>query len=249
MFAGPCFCRRTDSSYGVRDVRGGGDPPQNKAIQRRQRRAEGPLDVDHQNDTLPIRLVPHLMSARVVKDEAPALFPSPGFASDRNPAETRRPRDPHAKMIAEQSLVKTPMRRDVLSGRKDGKDGATHSRNGFHELRGLRTSEAVAFDFVPVAVQEKPLPFGTPGHRFSICSQIAVFGYVLDIWNAILFQHHPIEFVPDCRPVRFNSGDPTKGRVLPKSLVGISREQSDQLVHEPPNEPKHVVVFSRDRLK
>src|SRR5439155_8101031 len=138
----------------------------------------------------------------------------------------------------------TLMRRDVFSRRQNRKDGAAHPRNGFHYTRGLRALDAIAFDFVIVTVKKKPLPFSAARHRFSICPEVTIFRYVFNVRNTILVQHHSIELLPDCLPVRFKSWNPRKAFFLQKWAIGIVRKEGHQLVHNESNESKHVVPCS-----
>ena len=105
-----------------------------------------------------VAVVPGFVLERVVENDAATLTPVLDAAADADTSRGLVGRRAQREVIAQHSLPRSAVRRDVLVWEQHGEHRRGHAGDRFDDLSGARAPPAVAIGAGPVRVEAEHLP-------------------------------------------------------------------------------------------
>jgi len=151
--------------------------PNHEAVHRRQRKGQRPHEVNEKNHAIRIGVIPCFVVVTVVEDQASPLLPRVNLISNSNSAARTGRWNDQSQVVAQQTFVRSPMRRDLRFRREDGEHG--HFQPGYlgNDACGFRATGAILLDLVTEAVEEEALP------AVAVRNRTLLGGDILQVWN------------------------------------------------------------------
>ncbi len=198
-------------------------------VQQTRETGERPLEVDEQDDSRAVGVVPRLVLEDVVEHEALALRPVPDVVADANAARVAGFGHHEREVVAEHTLVGAPVRRDPLVRSEDREHRGGHARDALEQPIGLRAAFDVPARGEAVAVEEEGLPAVVVGDL------VLVGGDVLKIGQSVRVAKHLLELGADRGGTGFELGHPRELDRVEERVVADHRVAAEVTV-EPADE-------------